>query len=460
LKDKGRLRYDRYPIVAVFFFAAVLAMLPEEGAGGADAAPRNIQETLAGGFSLDLRALVYGVIQEYSDSTQNSSNNFLQIPRYILNTELRPDLRLDMAPLSLSAKPRARLYYRAWQEGCREGDSQWDSDLFINEWLARWGVREDLFASYGRENLQWGPSFLFSPSNPFFRDNGRRNPYLEVPGMGFGRAVWIPQSSWTISLIINTDAGLNKPTGPGRFLSSFPPPPFEKTYSVKIDYTGQENYGSVILSRREDSGTIVGFFGGWTLSDAALLYGEGSLTRGSPALYPEADGSPFGASMRPFHKDDSAIDPVLLVGNSYTFETKGTLTFEYAYYSPGLSKREAERYYFLRAEAAQAASSGGPLSALGQAVLGQMVATGLRLLRRNYALVQYTQSNIRDAVDLTLRWTQNLDDGSGQFTSVLVCYLGKHLELFSVASVMAGGKNTEFGSILDYQWMAGLKYTF
>ena len=76
-------------------------------------------------------------------------------------------------------------------------------------------MRENLFVSYGRENLQWGPSFLFSPSNPFFQDNGRRNTYLEVPGMDFGRLVFIPASAWAISFIANTGEGLNKTTGPG-----------------------------------------------------------------------------------------------------------------------------------------------------------------------------------------------------------------------------------------------------
>jgi hypothetical protein len=33
---------------------------------------------------------------------------------------------------------------------------------------ARLRLTECLFVSYGRENLQWGPSALFSPSNPFF----------------------------------------------------------------------------------------------------------------------------------------------------------------------------------------------------------------------------------------------------------------------------------------------------
>jgi hypothetical protein len=113
----------------------------------------------------------------------------------------------------------------------------------------------------------------------------------------------------------------------------------------------------------------------------------------------------------------------------------------------------------LRRKATGAISSGGLVSALGQNTLGQTANTGLRFLRKNYAMLQYTQNNIKNKIDLTLRWTQNLDDGSGQFTGLVTYYLGKHLELFSVATVMAGGKNTEFGSILDYQWMLGLKFT-
>jgi len=438
----------------------ITALWPGAGTADEDMCNTLICKMQTKDFSIDFRSLTYGIVQKYSDSTQNPSNDFLQIPRYVAALELRPDLRLNKDILDLSVKPRMRVYYRKWQEGSREGDSDWDSDWFINEWLARLKIRQNTFISYGRENLQWGPSFLFSPSNPFFQDNGRRNPYLEVPGMDFGRVVYVPHSSWTISLIANTGEGLNKATGPGRFLSSYPPAPFEKTYSLKIDYTGRESYSTAILSRKEDSGNILGFFGGWTVSDALLLYSEGSFTQGSQALYPVTDNSTLRASMQKLYQYSSSINPAILMGGSYTLETRGTLTIEYAYYGQGLNNTEADSYYSLRRKAAQAFISDGPLSALGQKVLGQMTNTGLRLLRKNYGLFQYTQSNIKDVFDCTIRWTQNLDDGSGQFTSVLVYYLGKHLELFSVGSIMAGGKNTEFGSMLDYQWMAGLKYTF
>ncbi|MDO9350985.1 MAG: hypothetical protein Q7U55_07080 [Deltaproteobacteria bacterium] len=445
----------------VVLLMAGIGCLPETGMAGEDShtALAVIQKTLAERFSLDFRILTYGIIQEPSNSSQNPKNNFLQIPRYLADLEIRPDLRLKVDPLELSAKPRMRLEYSIWREGHRKGESEWDDDWYINEWLVRWKVRENLFISYGRENLQWGPSFLFSPSNPFFQDNGRRNPYLEVPGMDFGRLVWIPGSSWTISFIANTDEGRNK-TASG-FPIGFPQgTPFEKTYALKIDYTGRQNYGSIIFSHREDSLNSLGFFGGWTISDAILLYGEGVITQGSKALYPKRDSSPFGASMQKLHQDDSTIKPVLLIGGSYTFAASGTLSMEYVYYSPGYSDADTDTYYSLRRRAAGAISSGGLVSALGQKNLGETVNTGLRFLRKNYALFQYTQTNIKNKIDLTLRWTQNLDDGSGQFTGLVTYYLGKHLELFSVGTAMAGGKNTEFGSILDYQWMIGLKYTF
>jgi hypothetical protein len=254
-------------------------------------------------FSGEFRALVYGTVQEPRYSTQNPGNDFLQMPRYLGDQELRPDLRFNFDPLELTAKPRMGLEYSSLAgTGTREHGSRWDDEWYVNEWLARLKVRENLLVSYGRENLQWGPSFLFSPSNPFFQDNGRRNPYVEVPGSDFARLVWIGKESWTLSLILNTEAGRNKPTGPD---------PFETTYAAKIDYTGRENYASFVLSHKEQAGKSLGFFGGRTVSDALLLYCEGNLAQGGRALYPEEDRSPFGASMRQIYKDSTALKPVV-----------------------------------------------------------------------------------------------------------------------------------------------------
>jgi hypothetical protein len=436
--------------IIIFLLIASWGWWPQvAGADDAGDAKPSVIQKFKEGFSADLRIMTYGIIQEPANSTQNPDNNFLQLPHYTANLELRPDLRLNLEPLELSAKPRARLEFDIWQEGSRQGDTQWKSDLYVNEWLARLKARENLFVSYGRENLQWGPSFLFSPSNPFFQDNGRSNPFLEVPGMDFARVVWLPHSLWTASFMVNTDEGRNMLLGPD---------PFEKTYALKVDYTGRENYASIILSQKDYKKTL-GFFGGWTISDAVLLYGEGSMAQGSNALYPQNDMSPFGASMQKIHQDDPDIKPIILVGGSYTLEAAGTFSLEYAYNAPGYNSDEAEIYYALRRNAAAAFNMGGMSGALGQMTLGQTINPGLKFLRKNYAMLQYLQSNIKNKIEIFTRWTQNLDDGSCQASAYMTYSLGNHFELFSLGVVGGGGRDTEFGSLLNYQLMFGLKYT-
>ncbi|MGB5218236.1 MAG: hypothetical protein WBN66_08045, partial [Smithella sp.] len=255
-------------------------------------------------FSANMGILSYGVFQNLADSIVNPDNDLLELPGYVANFEMRPDLYFDSNYLELSVKPRAKIDYQVWTEGMREDDTEWKDDWYINEWLARANAGHKIFVSYGRENLQWGPSFLFSPSNPFFADNGRINTYMEVPGMDFGRLVFIPYLNWAFSFIVNTDEGRSIPLGPD---------PFHTVYAVKVDYTGEKTYGSLIYSRKEFKQTnTFGFFGGWTASDALLLYTEGSMRKGSDAYYPVEDTSSFGASLQRIYSDDPEIRPTIL----------------------------------------------------------------------------------------------------------------------------------------------------
>ena len=405
---------------------------------------------LSDGFDYSLRTLASGTSQDPASSSQNPDNDFFQIPQYLADVELRPDFYLNYNRLDLSVKPRFRLEWMQWEEGDREGDTDWDDDCFVNEWLARIRMTQNLFVSYGRENLQWGPSYLFSPSNPFFRDNGRSNPKREVKGMDFARLVWLPVMSWTLSVIANLDKGRQE----FQFVE------FKKTYALKIDYTGQEAYVSMILSRKEHDRDRLGTFGGWTATDALLLYGEGAISKGTDARYPEKADQPFGASMEQINDEASSLEGIVLVGGSYTLEMGPTLTMEYVYNGPGYSNGEAKDYYRLRKDASDAFDLTGPISDLSRLTLSQTADPGLRFLRQNYVMFQYSHNDIKDVLNLTFRWTRNLDDGSSQFISIVEYFFGEHTQLFSIGTVNSGAGDTEFGSIVDYQWMVGLEYTF
>ena len=449
------MRKNRFVLIIIgcLLFGAISSIAAEvNGASEEGNKPwsSGIWDELKEGFDYDMRFLTFGTYQDVAGSSQNPDNGFLQIPRYLTELELRPDARLDFRGLELSIKPRMILGRRQWEDGPRQGDTDWDDDWFINEWLARIKVTEGLFLSYGRENLQWGPSYLFSPSNPFFLDNGRSNPKREVPGMDFARLVWLPGSSWTVSLVANLDEGRQ----------DFPFFEFKKIYAMKLDYAGQEAYASMILSHKECDRNRLSVFAGWTASDALLLYGEGSVSRGTDYRYPKEANNPFGSCMEALYDEDSSLKSMILVGGSYTLEMGPTLTVEYVYNSPGYSDEQAKAYYMLRKNASDAYALTGPIRDLSRLTLSQTADPGLRFLRRNYVMLQYNHNDIQDVLNLTFRWTRNLDDGSGRLVSIVEYFLGDHIQLFSIGSLNFGKKDTEFRAILDCQWMIGLEYTF
>jgi len=402
------------------------------------------------GFSYTFRTLGYGTFNSPSDSTQNPNNDFLNIPRYTLNLDFRPDISFNFRPLTLVVKPRLDLTWKRWEKGAKEGDTDTDNDWYVNEWLAGLNLYSGLFVYYGRENLQWGPSHFVSPSNPFFPYNNQANPKIELPGMDFARVVWVANSSWTASLIANL--------GAGRMMFPYG---FERTYAAKLDYTGNQKYGSLIGSYQENNRGQLGAYGGWWVSDALLLYTEGSISKGSNALYPQKDpNAPFGIQMIPTKDDSSTPEGLLTVGGSYTLEGGATFSLEYFFNSAGYNDNEAALYDDLREDAASAFYAPEPWHRLSKATLIQTLEPRLRFLRRNYLTLQYVQVEIHDVLNLTLRYTYNVDDSSSMLVPIVEYDIGDYFQVFVVGDQRFGSKDSEFRSLIDYSYMVGVEFTF
>jgi len=368
----------------------------------AAAATSTLSDELWQGFTSRINLQAFGLVQQPVDSRVNPGN-VLNLPRYQAEVDIRPDLRLTFRRLEVSIKPRLELRWQQWEEGSRQGDRDTEVETFVHEWLVRYRMSEQLFASYGRENLQWGPAHLLSLSNPFNAANGQNNPRIEVPGLDYSRVVWIPSREWTVSVIANTDEG--------RFAQR---QDFHRTYAVKLDYNAQRTYVSLIPAYREDGVFRLGFFTGWTVSDALLLHMEGSI---------------------PEHIDDTAI----LVGGSYTFTLGPTIVIEFLHDGSGCRREPI-----------------GRCVAPGTGI----VAPTSGLIRQHYVLVQYTHTHLQDRLNLTLRWMHNLDDTVNRLIGIIDYELGDHIQLFVIGNVNTGGKQVEFGSLVDYAVMAGVSYTF
>ncbi len=415
-----------------------------------DGFPDQLLGELQDGYKFRMSVLSFAARNKPADSTQNPDNDFLKLNDYSQGIKLRPDASLSFRDLYFSIKPRADLTLEQFHTGTQKGEKSHEHEIYINEYLIQYQTTEDLFSSYGRQFLQWGPSFLCSPSNPFFFDNGKSKPNQEGEGKEFATFLWILDLNWTYSVIINTDDGRSHD------------PDFEKTYALKTDYSGDTGYASLTLSYQEGDNhkKRIGLFGGLTASDALILYGEAGFQKGSDALYPISDNSPFNYSMNSVEQDDHSIYSTLLAGGTYTFESGSSLTFEYLYNQMGYNNKEAKNYYTLRQNAHDAYHLPNPIAGLARHTLGQTADNGLMFLRQNYFMLQYIENDVFDLLNLTFRWTQCIDDKSVQFVSSVDFYAGDSTRFFTSIVLNHGNHETAFGSILDYQVIIGVEYFF
>lgn len=381
-------------------------------------AKESLFDELKRGFYSRLYILGFGIAQNPKETNLNKDNG-LGLTRYQAVLNPRLDLNMDFRQLELGVKPRYLVNWQRWEDGKFNGNEETDQQLYVNEWFTRFRLADEFLVSYGRENMQWGPSVILSSSNPFNRENGRNNTQVEVPGLGYARAVWIPNSEWSASFIANTDEGrLNSAQGFGLNQSGFlnqagqtKTRGFEPSYALKIDYTGEGKYASVIPSYREHEGYRVGYFGGWNVSDALLLYGEGSFSE----------------------HDDFQVQ----AGGAYTLEAGPTLNVEYFHDNDGCLRDRIEQC-FLQGE----------------------TKPGDILFRQDYLMAQYTDTKVWNDLNLNFRVVHNLNDSSNRFIGMFEYEVDDHTALYLNANGFTGSSSSEYGSLLRYSIFAGAGYTF
>lgn len=390
----------------------------------------------AGEFSLRTDLLVAGEHFEAAESSFNSGPLGLR-SRSGAYASLRPDLRWKSDRWLLLLSPRGVV---SWTDvrGAPDGEEPdlYDDDASIHEAIVRFSPLRGLYLSAGRENLQWGPSYLVSASNPFIRDNGRNNPSREVPGLDYARVAWLFGEGWGLSAIANLDGGELDRSGE-----------FPRRYALKLDYTGQSKYVSLIPSWREplddtdvDDDYQLGSYAGWTVSDALLLYAEGNYR---------------------FREDQAAG----LVGVAYTFVNGANLAFELYHDSGGCARKPYLRCVFgdappdmdpppeLPPEPPPAGSSAATTPALPETLAAD-------LGRRNYLLLQWLDHSRFADWDFTVRWIYGIDDDSSQVVGVIDYDAGPNLRLFLIGSGFFGSRGSELHSVLDAYASIGLRLSF
>jgi hypothetical protein len=366
-------------------------------------------QEISDGFYSRINGLGYALYQDTLATPLNPNNTF-GIPSNQAAFQFRPDFNLKLRKFEFDLRPR---FYSTRSRVNYPGmgpDRRNQHKVFLNEGSIRFRPYDQLTLSYGRENLQWGPSSLVSPSNPFNANNGKNNPNLEQPGLDYARAVWVVDHAVSVSLIQNTGKGRLDPRNR-----------YRKARAIKVDYTGDKTFFSLIGSKADGEAGRIGGFAGWNVSDALLLHAEGSAGRKSNGTGPDRR------------------DRQLLAGASYTLESGPTLTGE----------------YFINKD--------GCVDAPIQVCLqrrGAVLDPALPLTRRRYAMLQYLDTKIGGKLNLTARYIRNLDDSSSQLVVNAEYELGRNWQLYAVPSYFRGTPDSEFGSLLHRSLFVGASYTY
>lgn len=402
-------------------------------------------------FSYNIRTLLFVDAQYPAHSTQNPDNALLNLYRYSGELHGRPDLFLELPTLSAVFKPRFISFRRWWEDGVDKGETDSQNRAFVNEWRVQAKPFATLFLSFGKEKLLWGPSFLASPSNILFKDTEKVNPYLEVEGKYLAKMIFAPNNAITANFIAETQKDENDLQETARPLQA-----------LKIDFTGTGYLLSVIGYHRPDDRFRMGSFGQWTTSDALVLYYDGIVTKGTDALYPAEDpANPLGGGFAKKYDGSGRLFSTVTAGGSYTFLSGATFSTEFLYNGSGYGEAEAREYYRLRQSASDHFFGTGPLSGLSRSTLQASLQNGLPFLRRYYLMGQFQVREIKNVLDVTVRYTHGLEEDAGQASSIIEWQLTNRVRFFNVNTInVASGRNTEFNSILGKSFMAGVEVHF
>jgi len=430
------------------FLALLMLLILISGSGFA---ADQEQEKTSDAFSYTVNTLVFGSVIDPAHSTQNPNNAFLDIYRYSTDLQVRPDVFLEQQYLSAVFKPRFTAFYRWWEDGVTKGRTDSADRAFVNEWRAQVKPHPSLFLSFGKEKLLWGPSFLSSPSNILFKDFEKVNPKSEVEGRYLAKMIYMPDNKVTFNLIRSTQKEENEQQNAIKPINV-----------LKTDILGSNFQVSAIGYFRQEDRFRLGSYGQWTATDALVLYYDGIITKGTDALYPVHDETkPLGGTFDKRYDESGRLFTTVTAGGSYTFLSGSTFSMEFLYNEQGYGNADAREYYRLRQNASDHVFDTGLLSGLSQKTLGETYATGLPFLRRYYLMGQYQVREIKNVLDLIVRYTHGIEEGAGQVSTIAEWRVSDRVQFFNVNSLaVAERRKSEFNAIVSKSFIAGIEMHF
>ncbi len=375
----------------------------------------------------------------------NPDNMVARLPVAAYDGEWRPLIDIKYDRVRINAQPRLSTQFHSISN---DRDTA-DADVWIRAASAQVRLTDELYVSGGREVLVWGPGQSIWPSNPFYLDNRRSQPFAQLVGHDLMRALYIPNSEWSFSLIYNS-GGTDKDR---QFVG------FSDMVVGKVDFTREKFNGMMLAGKASSREPFMGGYIQWTANDSLILYAEGMAEFETAEVYPKRASTPINWELA--RRNGVLPGGTLLLGGSYTFKGGTTLYAEFVYNRSGYTSEEASDYFALGRDVINAVAVDQRLFPVARGLLQEASLPGLRLLRQRYLFFQINSTlDKANKISFLGRFTQNLDDGSSMTVGFLEWNLTEHFQPFVLGVYTNGGSNTEFGRFIHSMVNVGLRVFF
>ncbi len=378
----------------------------------------------------------------------NPSNRVLELPVGLAQTELRPNLKLENGHiLALVLRPRMLTRVTWVQTGSRWQEAEGDASFSWIELYLTWRVSENVAMTYGRQNFQWGPGELTSPSNRFIQQSQlMRDPLFVVNSREMLRVNLSPSQVFSAVVL----AELRDSDDQRR-----PDNPFRPRAQLKLEYGKNADYVGATVS--SDSLGLVSFgeYAQIVLADALFLYVDASHQGWSEAYYPvTTPGAPLGTTTpvttmaRRHPKPPRVLFTNALAGLRYNFSSGEDVRVELLFNDAGYDRRDFR--------GALAAGRANPM------LLPVITDPGFELLGDKilYASVRLPDLPPSKSLTLELRYAYSLADGSGLVFANMTANVLDALVAFVSLYGSHGPVYGEFSRLVRGAAVVGAVYTW
>ena len=93
-------------------------------------------------------------------------------------------------------------------------------------------------------------------------------------------------------------------------------------------------------------------------------------------------------------------------------------------------------------------------------VFSQCIGMSIYFANLAAVMVQFMSREIRNVVDLALRYTYGVEEHAGQVSTILEWQLSDRMQFFNINTISPDGGNNEFNSLFTKSFMAGIEYHF